>query len=413
MRPLRNYALIAIGTVGLLLLAGISVLLAVSVQPGPDEPPRHTAVDGAESYPMRHAFGNPVVTLFQPVDNETDWNWLYHPDRSACVGRQEIASQQAAGPTSVSGSTIAIGSTGMVQLDLPAGAMVFSSMDVTLGSDTWTIPFTSWTDDNGGSDLAIFYGGIFAEVPGGVIPGFRSATADLEVSPVTAYECYDVVNAVWHEQAVVAVGLAFPEEELKVVITDFPTPAPTHTPHPTSTVIPTIEPDTDWRGLVGVPEARDTDSGEVGGTANANPLTTAGTTPAYDWVTAATFPDVDRFPHLQQHITYPRCLDPGNSAERYIYANRGADGHPTLYYVGAGGLNQANQWIYVKSFYSDGATPTPYPTPTPTPEPDTPPDVTPPTVTPIPTATPDYNAYAWNRLSNCQVYAGQTGEVTP
>ncbi len=380
MRPLRNYALLAAGTVGILLLAGLAVLMAVSGQPGPDEPLRHTAVHGVEPYPMRHAFGNPVVTLVQTLDDDSnDWDWLYHPDRSACEGRQEIASQQADQSPPVSGGDIAIGSTGMVELDLPAGAIVFASMAVTLGDTTWTIPYIPAAERQGRA-AASLQGGIYAAVPETGLPVLRSATAELQVSPVTAHDCYAVVAASWREQVVVAVAPAFPDVDVSYVnphpggvggtadhplyieLVGGPTPPP-----------PTPATEGQFRALAAIRASADE---SIGGT---NPVTT----PVETWsgnpydglvdgaenvdqiVAVGYFHARDRVNIDHRTLTMPGCLDAGARYERYFYTAPLAD-DPTRIILGTATFNLAGNWPRVATYYvgaqyedadSDPATP--------------------------------------------------------
>ena len=65
-----------------------------------------------------------------------------------------------------------------------------------------------------GRAAASLQGGIYAAVPETGLPARRSATAQLQVSPVTAHECYAVVAASWRAQAVVAVAPAFPDADV-------------------------------------------------------------------------------------------------------------------------------------------------------------------------------------------------------
>ena len=390
MRALRNYALLGMGTVGFLLLAGIAVLLAVSVQSGPEAPLRHTAVDGVESYPMRHAFGNPVVTLVQTLDDSNDWNWLYYPDRSACEGRQEIASQQADHSTPVSGGDIAIGSTGLVQLDLPAGAIVFASMAVTLGDTTWTIPYMPAAERQGRA-AASLQGGIYAAVPEAGLPARRSATAQLQVSPVTAHECYALVAASWRAQAVVAVAPAFPDVDVPMNLqnprdtTFYVNPHPDGVggtdDHPLYIQLvggptpppPTPAPDGQFRALAAIRASADE---SIGGT---NPVTTpvntwlgnpydnlvAGAENEDQIVAAGYFHARDRVNIEHRTLTIPGCLDAGARYERYFYTAPLADG-PTRIILGAAPFNLAGNWPRVATYYvgaqyqdadSDPATP--------------------------------------------------------
>ena len=305
----------------------VSVGLIVDSRLGQAEPAATFATDGNEdTYARRQAFRNPVVTLLQQSAPADGWNWSYESDRRACTGSQAIGSQtKGVQPIEVPGEAIAIGSTGLVEVTLPAGATVYPGMDVTIGGTSWTIPFLSAREVDGYA-RATFGGGVFAEIPVGQIPNTQSVVARLDVSPVTAHECYGVVKAVWQEQVVIAVGPAFQPEnqDITVVISDSPHPTPV--------------PDAHFRGIATWPAEYDTtnnadltaippetaNGGTTEGTRHAEDLRTElnsnSDVPGYEWIDAHFFHQSDRVEAGHHSLEFPGCFDSGQPFQRYAVA---------------------------------------------------------------------------------------------
>ena len=213
-----------LGAAGLV-AAAILVWMSLS---GQDEP--LTAQNGVvTSYAQQAAFDDPVVALVQDDATDEDWNWTYYEDTTTCSGSQQVAEQTAADPIRVTGdANIAIGTQGRARITIPDGARVYSSLTVALGDHSHTIPYLPADLHNGWADVN-FNGGLYAPAANGQIAERQSATAKLEVSGVTAADCYGTVAAKWTQPVVVAVAPAF-----RSVAHVTPHP-PTSTPAPTPT----------------------------------------------------------------------------------------------------------------------------------------------------------------------------------
>ena len=306
----------------------VSVGLIVDSRLGQPEPATTFAMSGKEdNYARRQAFERPVVTLFQASAADDDWDWRYDSGRKACVGIQVIGSHNTGlQPIEVTGGAIVIGTTGLAEVTMPAGATVYPSMAVTMGStDRWVIPYLSARVVDSHA-RAVFHGGVFAEAPGGQIPSTMRAGAWLDVQPVTAHECYGVVKAVWQKQVVIAVGPAFQPEnqDITVVISDLPHPTPV--------------PDAHFRGIATWPAEYDTtndadftaippetaNGGTTEGTRHAEDLTTElnsdSDVPGYEWIDAHFFHQSDRVEAGHHSLEIPGCFDSSQPFQRYAVA---------------------------------------------------------------------------------------------
>ena len=172
----------------LLLIVAVGVGLMVNAQffQRPDLETAVAITSGDETaYARRQAFQNPVATMVQTTAYDADWNWTYDENTKQCQGSQTIVSSQTlTEAVDLANDSIVIGSTGVLEMDLPAKAEVSPAIDVTMGSTTWTIPYLT-SKERDGQSLALFYGGIFAEVTGATIPNPQSAVARLTVTPVS------------------------------------------------------------------------------------------------------------------------------------------------------------------------------------------------------------------------------------
>ena len=305
----------------------VSVGLIVDSRLGQPAPATTFAMSGEDTYARRVAFEGPVVTLLQRSAPEDGWDWRYESDRKACVGRQVIGNQNTGEPIEVTGQAIAIGTTGLAEVTMPAGATVYPSMDLTMGSTSWAIPYLSARVVDSHA-RAVFHGGVFAEAPEGEIPNTQEAVAQLDVYPVTAHECYGVVKAVWQEQVVVAVGPAFQQhrQELTVFVDDFPVPQPTPSPaeHFRGMATWPAEYDTTNSADLTAENPEPANGGTTEGTRHAEDLTTeldgGFQVPGYEWLGAHFFHQSGRVEAGYHSLEIPGCFDSGAPLQRYAVA---------------------------------------------------------------------------------------------
>ena len=174
---------------------------------------------------------------------------------------------------------------------------------------------------------------------------------------------------------------------------DFPTPAPTHTPHPTATALPpTLAPNQGFRGMATVSDCPDSDpavtwvcDSTTGMDAvattddNPNPLDSSDLSGRYSWVDASNFRPAERVSASHHQLVLPPCLDAGDPAQRYFFTEPAT--LPALQSLDIGGLNQLNAWLLLPDTFDFNSV--------------------------------SHRIYASGSLLDCQVVAGQTMEVYP
>ncbi len=214
-----------------MVLLGFAVLVLVAVGLGmwlavrEDDAPSENGGPDVVPYAQRDAFANPVVALVQADTTADEWNWLYNADSMTCTGQQILAEQSAEANIQVQGSgNLAIGSTGEANVKAPAGSTIYSRIDVTLGTAKRTIPYLPVQAVTEGTSVS-FNGGVYAPAKDGIISLTQSATAVIEVSDISADDCYGQVSATWGTPAAVAIAAAFGSVA-------HVTPIPTLTPTP-------------------------------------------------------------------------------------------------------------------------------------------------------------------------------------